>query len=74
MCLRVCACRCAARFVGDPLEVPHIANPTAGDIDQYHQLYTEALEKLYNTNKDKYYHPTDFFGHPIKAQSMRIVA
>ncbi|RYG41473.1 hypothetical protein EON68_03045 [archaeon] len=78
--VRVCACLPASErtriawAAGDPLEVPRIENPSAADIDKYHALYTEALEKLYNTNKDKYYHPTDFHGRPIKAQPMRIVA
>eukprot|EP00635_Sarcinochrysidales_sp_CCMP3193_P014788 CAMPEP_0118894190 /NCGR_PEP_ID=MMETSP1166-20130328/3077_1 /TAXON_ID=1104430 /ORGANISM="Chrysoreinhardia sp, Strain CCMP3193" /LENGTH=316 /DNA_ID=CAMNT_0006833077 /DNA_START=72 /DNA_END=1021 /DNA_ORIENTATION=+ len=37
--------------VGPPLDVPHIAEPTAADVDEYHRLYIDALRNLFDTYK-----------------------
>ena len=40
--------------VGEPIHVEKKENYTNEDVDQMHQRYTEALEKLYNQHKATY--------------------
>ena len=41
-------------LVGKPINVIQINNPTSNDIDQLHQRYLQALEQLFEDNKEKY--------------------
>ncbi|XP_042550854.1 acyl-CoA wax alcohol acyltransferase 2 [Dipodomys spectabilis] len=40
--------------VGKPLLLPKIVNPSQEIVDKYHQLYIEALRKLFDEHKTKY--------------------
>eukprot|EP00191_Tetraselmis_sp_GSL018_P003221 CAMPEP_0177604592 /NCGR_PEP_ID=MMETSP0419_2-20121207/16208_1 /TAXON_ID=582737 /ORGANISM="Tetraselmis sp., Strain GSL018" /LENGTH=217 /DNA_ID=CAMNT_0019098601 /DNA_START=474 /DNA_END=1127 /DNA_ORIENTATION=+ len=40
--------------IGTPLELPHISEPSADDVDKYHALYLEHLRKLFNKHKGQY--------------------
>ncbi len=37
--------------VGPPIAVPKIANPTQEQIDEYHQRYIDALQRLFDEHK-----------------------
>ncbi|XP_035383145.1 2-acylglycerol O-acyltransferase 3b isoform X2 [Electrophorus electricus] len=37
--------------VGSPIPVPRVSRPTHDQVDHYHNLYTEALSKLFHTHK-----------------------
>lgn len=41
-------------MVGAPIDVPKIEEPTNEDIDRWHDVYVQALVKLYDEYKDKY--------------------
>jgi len=38
-------------FVGPPLELPHIKQPTQAEIDEWHMKYVEALVALFDKHK-----------------------
>lgn len=38
---------------GQPIGIPHIPNPTQEDIDKYHALYCEQVERLFEKYKEK---------------------
>lgn len=38
-------------FVGKPLEIPHIENPSDEDVEKWHGQYVEALISLFNEKK-----------------------
>lgn len=38
---------------GKPLGLPHIPEPTDGDVDHWHAKYVEEVSRLYNENKEK---------------------
>nr|XP_021393402.1 diacylglycerol O-acyltransferase 2 isoform X1 [Lonchura striata domestica] len=40
--------------VGEPVAVPKVENPSWELVDRYHELYINALLKLFNENKTKY--------------------
>lgn len=40
--------------VGKHLELPQIENPTAEEVDKYHNLYVQEVIQLFNRNVDKY--------------------
>ncbi|KAJ3284869.1 Diacylglycerol O-acyltransferase 2 [Rhizoclosmatium sp. JEL0117] len=40
--------------VGEPLQCPKIEHPTNEEVEKYHALYVEALQKLYEKHKDEY--------------------
>ncbi|KAJ7420884.1 Diacylglycerol O-acyltransferase 2 [Pitangus sulphuratus] len=40
--------------VGEPLTVPKVQNPSRELVDTYHEMYIQALLKLFNDNKTKY--------------------
>uniref|UniRef100_UPI00398EAD0B diacylglycerol O-acyltransferase 2 n=1 Tax=Pristiophorus japonicus TaxID=55135 RepID=UPI00398EAD0B len=40
--------------VGEPITVPRIENPSAEDVDIYHQMYIRSLAKLFNKHKTKF--------------------
>ncbi|CDJ58582.1 dgat2l1-prov protein, putative, partial [Eimeria maxima] len=42
------------QVVGDPLPVPHIANPTQKDIEELRQRYCEALQRVYDKARVAY--------------------
>ena len=37
--------------IGDPIPIPHISEPSKIDVDKYHALYVDALEKLFDKYK-----------------------
>lgn len=41
----------ALTYVGSPLQLPHIAEPTAQQVDEWHGRYLTALTELFDTNK-----------------------
>ena len=59
---------------GEPIEMPHLPNPTEQEIQHHHDRYIAALEKLYNDNKDAYCKSTDFYGNPLPPAPLKIVA
>ena len=38
-------------YIGEPLQLPTIAEPTEGEIDLWHGKYVQALKDLYNAHK-----------------------
>ena len=40
--------------VGKPLVLPHIANPSEEDVNEWHAKYIEALRGVFERNKKKY--------------------
>lgn len=40
--------------VGKPLELPQIAHPTKQEVQHYHSLYVQALERLFEKHKTQY--------------------
>jgi len=40
--------------VGEPIDLPKIEEPSKEDFDKYHQIYLDALEKLYNEHRENY--------------------
>lgn len=38
---------------GQPLGIPHIPHPTQHDIDKYHALYCQQVQRLYETYQEK---------------------
>lgn len=40
--------------MGEPVAVPKVENPSWELVDRYHELYINALLKLFNENKTKY--------------------
>jgi len=38
-------------YVGKPIEVPKVDNPSAEEIENYHFAFIAAVEKIYNDNK-----------------------
>ena len=38
-------------YVGAPLELPSIAEPSVDDVDEWHALYISALQKLFDEHK-----------------------
>ena len=40
--------------VGKPFNLPKIENPTAKDIDKWHEVYVENMVELFEKNKGKY--------------------
>lgn len=40
--------------VGAAIELPHIENPTAEDVDKYHALYVERVKALFDKYKGRY--------------------
>ena len=38
-------------YVGPPLQLPHIPEPTPAQIDEWHAKYVAALEHLFNAHK-----------------------
>ncbi|KAJ3305899.1 diacylglycerol O-acyltransferase 1 [Kappamyces sp. JEL0829] len=40
--------------VGNPIEVPKLANPTIDEVKHYQKLYLDELQRVYDTYKDKY--------------------
>ena len=40
--------------VGEPLQLPHIAQPTREQINEWHQKYITAIQELFDKNKQKY--------------------
>jgi hypothetical protein len=38
-------------YVGPGIDMPHIASPSSDEIDLWHQVYVEALIKMFNENK-----------------------
>eukprot|EP00434_Breviolum_minutum_P005275 symbB.v1.2.004650.t1/scaffold268.1/size246746/1 len=38
-------------YVGPGIDIPHIPSPTHEDVDHWHQVYTEALRKVFDDNK-----------------------
>jgi len=40
--------------VGEPLQLPHLTNPTKEEVDEWHGRYLEAIVALYNKYKDIY--------------------
>ncbi|NWR39243.1 DGAT2 acyltransferase, partial [Tachuris rubrigastra] len=40
--------------VGEPVPVPKVQNPSRELVDRYHEMYIQALLKLFNDNKTKY--------------------
>ncbi|NWT00939.1 DGAT2 acyltransferase, partial [Mionectes macconnelli] len=40
--------------VGEPVPVPKVQNPSRELVDTYHEMYIQALLKLFNDNKTKY--------------------
>jgi hypothetical protein len=38
---------------GQPLGMPHIANPTQKDIDHWHAKYCSEVTRLFNTYKER---------------------
>lgn len=38
-------------YVGPGIDMPHIPSPTHEDVDQWHQVYVDALRKLFDDNK-----------------------
>jgi 2-acylglycerol O-acyltransferase 2 len=45
-------------YVGEPLKVPKIAEPTKEDVAKYHQLHIDALQKLFDKHKADAGRPT----------------
>ncbi|XP_053555021.1 diacylglycerol O-acyltransferase 2 isoform X2 [Bombina bombina] len=41
-------------ILGEPITVPRIQDPSPKTVDQYHQIYTHALLKLFHEHKTKY--------------------
>jgi hypothetical protein len=64
----------ACNIAGNPIEIPHIPNPTREQVAEYHAKYIKALEHLYNDNMDRFEAPTTFHGKPIPPGPIRIVA
>ncbi|KAJ3336661.1 diacylglycerol O-acyltransferase 1 [Gonapodya sp. JEL0774] len=40
--------------VGEPLEMPHIPEPTEEQVHEHHERYVSALKKVWDANKDLY--------------------
>src|SRR6056297_570746 len=43
--------------VGNPIDLPRIADPTQEDIDKYHAIYIEKLTALFERNKAAFGYP-----------------
>ena len=41
-------------IVGKPLKMPHISDPTADQLNKYHQKFMDAIAKLFEDNKADY--------------------
>jgi 2-acylglycerol O-acyltransferase 2 len=41
--------------VGKPIDVPKIEHPTDEDVNKFHQMYIDELQRLYETYKDVYH-------------------
>ncbi|XP_036127697.1 acyl-CoA wax alcohol acyltransferase 2 [Molossus molossus] len=41
-------------IVGEPLPMPKIEKPSREEVDKYHMLYVETLQKLFNQHKTKF--------------------
>ncbi|KFO29875.1 Acyl-CoA wax alcohol acyltransferase 2, partial [Fukomys damarensis] len=46
--------RSLTTVVGEPLSLPKIENPSEADVAKYHELYIDALRKLFNEHKTKF--------------------
>lgn len=40
--------------VGEPIRLPHLADPTVEEVRRYHALYVRALEEIFHTHKGQY--------------------
>lgn len=40
--------------VGDPIEIPHVAHPTADQVDKCHANFVAALQSIFDTYKADY--------------------
>lgn len=60
--------------MGPAIHVDKVESPSPQQIDALHRVYTEALQRLYNENKDKYARPVSFEGEPLEAPPLRVVA
>ncbi|EHB15807.1 Acyl-CoA wax alcohol acyltransferase 2 [Heterocephalus glaber] len=45
---------CAFYGHGEPLSLPKIENPSQADVTKYHELYIDALRKLFDKHKTKF--------------------
>eukprot|EP00742_Colponemidia_sp_Colp-10_P007381 GILJ01007946.1.p1 GENE.GILJ01007946.1~~GILJ01007946.1.p1 ORF type:complete len:331 (+),score=35.09 GILJ01007946.1:1176-2168(+) len=43
-----------ATIVGNPIDMPQSDAPTDEDVDKYHKLYVEELQRIYDLYKDKF--------------------
>ena len=41
--------------IGEPIDFPHLENPTSEDIEKYHGIYKAALQKLFDKHKRDFY-------------------
>eukprot|EP00913_Durusdinium_trenchii_P018922 g17780.t1 len=41
-------------YVGPGIDMPHIEQPTQEDVDHWHKVYTEGLQKLFDEKKAGY--------------------
>lgn len=46
-------------LVGAPIKINKVENPSEEEIDKFHQLYLEGLEKVFEDHKTKYGVPED---------------
>jgi len=42
---------CCVSYVGPPLQLPTIKEPTAAEVDEWHAKYIEALTRVFDENK-----------------------
>lgn len=58
--------------VGEPIEVPHIEEPTPEQVAEHHLVYMEAVKKLFDEHKDKF-HSMELFGDEVDYQELRFI-
>ena len=44
---------CCLTYVGEPLQMPHLAHPTQEEVDEWHGKYVAALRELYSKYKSE---------------------